>query len=63
VRPFIFDFMARRINAQLARLQQLNPNAFMFVDAPGLQFLISARSGCGPRCSNTTEVTYGNSFG
>jgi hypothetical protein len=45
VRPFMFDFMARRVNAQLARLKQLNPNAFMFVDEPGMQFLFSALSG------------------
>jgi len=45
VRPFLFEFMARRINVQLARLQTRNPNAFMFVDEPGLQFLFSALSG------------------
>lgn len=45
VRPFMFDFMSRRINVQLARLKQRNPNAFMFVDEPGLQFLFSALSG------------------
>lgn len=45
VRPFLLEFMARRINVQLARLQQLNDNAFMFVDEPGLQFLFSALSG------------------
>jgi hypothetical protein len=37
--------MAKRINVQLSRLKQLNPNAFMFVDEPGLQFLFSAMSG------------------
>jgi hypothetical protein len=47
VRPFMLDFMARRLNAQLARLRQLNPNAFMFVDEPGLQFLFSAMAGYG----------------
>jgi len=47
VRPFMLDFMARRLNVQLARLQQLNPNAFMFVDEPGLQFLFSALAGYG----------------
>jgi hypothetical protein len=47
VRPFMFDFMAKRLNVQLARLQQLNPNAFMFVDEPGLQFLFSAMAGYG----------------
>ncbi|CAB5115715.1 hypothetical protein D3OALGA1CA_2255 [Olavius algarvensis associated proteobacterium Delta 3] len=45
VRPFMFEFMARRINVQLARLRTLNENAFMFVDEPGLQFLFSAMSG------------------
>ncbi len=47
VRPFMLDFMARRINVQLARLRKLNPNAFMFVDEPGLQFLFSAMAGYG----------------
>jgi hypothetical protein len=45
VRPFMLDFMAKRVNAQLNRLRQLNGNAFMFVDEPGLQFLFSAMSG------------------
>ena len=45
VRPFMYDFMAKRINVQLERLKNLNPNAFMFIDEPGLQFLFSALSG------------------
>ena len=45
VRPFMYDFMAKRINVQLERLKALNPNAFMFIDEPGLQFLFSALSG------------------
>jgi len=45
VRPFMFEFMARRINVQLGRLKKLNANAFMFIDEPGLQFLFSALSG------------------
>ncbi len=45
VRSFMLDFMAKRINAQLNRLKALNPNAFMFVDEPGLQFIFSALSG------------------
>jgi hypothetical protein len=47
VRPFIFEFMARRLNVQLARLKQLNSHAFMFIDEPGLQFLFSAMAGYG----------------
>lgn len=45
IRPFMFEFMSRRINVQLERLKQMNPHAFMFVDEPGLQFLFSALSG------------------
>ena len=47
VRPFMLDFMARRVNIQSARLKKLNPNAFMFIDEPGLQFLFSAMAGYG----------------
>jgi hypothetical protein len=45
VRPFMLEFMAKRVNVQLERLKKLNPNAFMFVDEPGLQFLFSAMAG------------------
>jgi hypothetical protein len=49
VRPFMMEFMAKRINVQLRRLKERNPNAFMFVDEPGLQFLFSALAGYGDR--------------
>jgi hypothetical protein len=45
IRPFMFEFMAKRVNVQLKRLKQKNENAFMFIDEPGLQFLFSALSG------------------
>jgi hypothetical protein len=45
VRSFMLDFMAKRINVQLERLKTLNPNAFMFIDEPGLQYIFSALSG------------------
>jgi hypothetical protein len=45
VRPFMYEFMAKRINVQLERLKNINPHAFMFIDEPGLQFLFSALSG------------------
>jgi hypothetical protein len=47
VRPFMLEFMARRINVQLQKLKERNVNAFMFVDEPGMQFLFSALSGYG----------------
>jgi len=45
VRPFLLEFMARRVNVQLQKLKKLNPNAFMFIDEPGLQFVFSGMSG------------------
>ncbi len=47
IRPFMIEFMAKRVNVQLERLKKLNENAFMFVDEPGLQFLFSAMAGYG----------------
>jgi hypothetical protein len=47
VRPFMLEFMARRINVQLQKLKERNVNAFMFVDEPGMQFLFSALAGYG----------------
>jgi hypothetical protein len=45
VRPFMLEFMAKRINVQLSRLKEKNRNAFMFVDEPGLQFIFNAMAG------------------
>ena len=53
VRPFMLDFMARRVNVQLSRLKKINPEAFMFVDEPGLQFLFSAMSGYSDTAAKT----------
>jgi hypothetical protein len=47
IRPFMVEFMAKRVNVQMNRLKNLNANAFMFIDEPGLQFLFSALSGYG----------------
>jgi hypothetical protein len=47
VRSFLFEFLAKRVNVQLGRLKRMNPNAFMFVDEPGLQFLFSSMAGYG----------------
>lgn len=47
IRPFMFEIMAKRINVQLKRLKEKNPNAFMFIDEPGMQFVFSAMSGYG----------------
>jgi hypothetical protein len=49
IRPFMFEIMAKRINVQLKRLKEKNPNAFMFIDEPGMQFIFSAMSGYGEK--------------
>ncbi|MFH1243305.1 MAG: hypothetical protein V1689_13210, partial [Pseudomonadota bacterium] len=51
VRPFMLEFMARRVNAQLKRLKERNPKAFMYIDEPGLQFLWSAMAGYGDQAA------------
>lgn len=53
VRPFMLEFMARRVNIQLGRLKNMNPNAFMFIDEPGLQYIFSAMSGYGDMAAKT----------
>jgi len=53
IRPLIYEFMARRLNVQLARLKERNSNAFMFIDEPGLQFIFSAMSGYGEQQAKT----------
>ena len=47
VRQILFDFVARKVNAQMDQLREKNPNAFMFIDEPGMQFIFSALSGYG----------------
>jgi hypothetical protein len=53
VRPFMLEFMAKRVNTQLNRLKIINSQAFMFVDEPGLQFLWSAMSGYSDQAART----------
>ena len=49
VRPFMLEFMAKRVNIQLKRLKERNDNAFIYIDEPGLQFIFSALSGYNDR--------------
>ena len=53
IRPFMMEFMAQRINTQLAQLKKRNANAFMFIDEPGLQFIFSTMSGYGEQKAKT----------
>ncbi len=58
VRPFMFEFMAKRINVQLSKLKQKNPDAFMFIDEPGMQFVFSALSGMGNKRPSRTWICF-----
>ncbi|MFZ5586990.1 MAG: hypothetical protein ACOZHQ_13805 [Thermodesulfobacteriota bacterium] len=58
LRPFMLEFMAKRVNAQLARLKAINPNAFMFIDEPGLQFVFSGVSGYGDAAARRDLETF-----
>ena len=52
IRPFLLEFMAKRANVQLNRLKKRNPNAFMYIDEPGLQFVFSGMAGYGDRAAH-----------
>jgi hypothetical protein len=58
LRPFMLEFMAKRVNAQLARLKAINANAFMFIDEPGLQFVFSGVSGYGDAAARRDLETF-----
>ena len=58
IRPFLMEFMAKRVNIQLGRLKKRNPNAFMFIDEPGLQFIFSAMSGYGEQKAKSDLDTF-----
>lgn len=58
VRPFMLEFMAQRVNTQLKRLKQMNDNAFMFIDEPGLQFVFSGMSGYGEAAAKRDLETF-----
>jgi hypothetical protein len=44
-RPLLFDFIARKVNAQYHELTEKNPNAFVWLDEPGLGWVFSGLSG------------------
>jgi hypothetical protein len=45
VRTILFDFVARKINAQYRELRAKNENAFIWLDEPGLNWVFSGLSG------------------
>jgi len=45
LRLFLFDFIARKVNSQYRRLQEVHPRSFVWVDEPGLEMLFSSFTG------------------
>ncbi len=45
VREVLFDFIQKKVNQQYHELREKNPNAFVWVDDPGLALIFSALSG------------------
>jgi hypothetical protein len=45
VKAILFEFVAGKINRQLAEMQAIHPNAFVWLDDPGLEFVFSSLSG------------------
>jgi len=45
VKTILFDFIQKKVNAQYQELRTKNPNAFVWVDEPGLGYVFSGLSG------------------
>jgi hypothetical protein len=45
VRAILLEFMAGKINRQLAEMRAVHPQAFVWLDDPGLEFVFSSLSG------------------
>lgn len=45
VREVLFDFIQKKVNQQYRELKEKNPNAFVWVDDPGLALIFNAMSG------------------
>lgn len=45
VRQTVFDFVAKKLQAQLSEMQAVHPGAFVWVDEPGLEMIFMAITG------------------
>jgi len=45
VRQVVFDFVAKKLKAQLGEMRETHPGAFVWVDEPGLEMIFMAISG------------------
>jgi len=49
VRTILFDFIQKKVNVQYRELGEKNPNAFVWLDEPGLGYVFSGLSGYNDR--------------
>jgi len=49
VRTILFDFIQKKVNVQYRELREKNPNAFVWLDEPGLGYVFSGLSGYNDR--------------
>ncbi len=45
VRQIVFDFVAKKLRAQLSEMREVHPGAFVWVDEPGLEMIFMAITG------------------
>lgn len=45
VKGFLYEFLAKKINVQRRELAAINPNAFVWLDEPGLEFIFGSFTG------------------
>jgi len=45
VRDLVFDFVAKKLQAQLSEMQKVHPGSFVWVDEPGLEMIFMAFTG------------------
>ncbi|HWI54776.1 MAG TPA: hypothetical protein VNT57_03725 [Desulfobacteria bacterium] len=45
VKSFLYEFMAKKINVERRELAEINPNAFVWIDEPGLSFIFGSFTG------------------
>ena len=60
VRAVLYDFIARKINAQYHELKEKNNNAFVWLDEPGLSWVFSGLSGYNDVIARNDYITFLN---
>ncbi len=62
VRQIIFDFVAKKLQAQLSEMQQVHPGAFVWVDEPGLEMIFMAFTGYTNELAKEDYLTFLGNF-